>query len=215
MEPTSAAEPRMPRDARTREMDEAVAYALGNKIRNQALVILAEGPRSSKELAKMMGLGVRRVSNHISRLYKAGCIEIAHTAERGNVTEVYYRTVILPYITDEAYRKMTMRERHDVNGVTTQNVLTEMLAAYRAGKLDSDEELWLLWDALMCDEQARKEIAQEQAESYERQKAIAGRAATRLSKSGEVGQTTIIVSMAFDRCRAQLPERRYVPSTES
>jgi len=208
----------MPRDARTREMDEAVAYALGNKIRNQALVILAEGPRSSKELAQMMGLGdpagVRRVSNHITRLYKAGCIEIAFTADKGNVTEVYYRTVILPYITDEAYRKMTMRERHDVNGVTTQNILTETLAAYRAGKMDDDEDLWLLWDALMCDEQARKEIAQEQAESYERQKAIAGRAATRLSKSGEVGQTTIIVSMAFDRCRKELPERRYVPSTE-
>lgn len=215
MEPTSAAAPRMPRDARTREMDEAVAYALGNKIRNQALVILAEGPRSSKELAKMMGLGTRLVSNHISRLYKAGCIEIAFTAERGNVTEVFYRTVILPYITDEAYRKMTMTERHDVNGVTTQNILTEMLAAYRAGKLDNDEDLWLLWDALMCDEQARKEIAQEQAESYERQKAIAGRAATRLCESGEVGQTTIITMMAFDRCRRELPEQCYAPSTES
>ncbi len=215
MEPTSAAAPRMPHDARTREMDEAVAYALGNKIRNQALVILAEGPRSSKELAKMMGLGTRLVSNHISRLYKAGCIEIAFTAERGNVTEVFYRTVILPYITDEAYRKMTMMERRDVNGVTTQNILTETLAAYRAGKMDDDEDLWLLWDALMCDEQARKEIAQEQAESYERQKDIAGRAATRLCESGEVGQTTIIVSMAFDRSRAELPERRYVPPTES
>jgi len=215
MEPTSAEAPRMPRDTRTREMDEAVAYAVGNKIRNQALVILAEGPRSSSELAKMMGLGVKRVSNHIRELYKAGCIEIAYTAEKGNVTEVYYRTVILPYITDEAYRKMTMVERRDVNGVTIQNILTESLAAYRARKMDDDEDLWLLWDALMCDEQARKEIAQEQAESYERQKDIAGRAATRLCESGEVGQTTIIVSMAFDRCRSELPERRYVPPTES
>lgn len=211
----SSAAARKPRDARKREMDEAVAFAVGNKIRNQALAILAEGIRSSSELAKMMGLGVKLVSNHIRELYDSGCIEIAATAEKGNVTEVYYRTVILPYITDEAYRGMTMEERHDVNGVTVQNILNETLAAYRARKMDDDEDLWLLWDALMLDKRAREEIAQEQAESYERQKDIAGGAATRLCESDEVGQTTIIASMAFDRCRSQLPEHRYTPPTES
>jgi DNA-binding transcriptional ArsR family regulator len=205
----------MPRDARKREMNEAVAYAVGHKIRNQALAILAEGMRSSSELAKIMKLGVRRVSNHITELYKSGCIEIAHIGKKGNLDEVFYRTVILPYITDEAYRRMTMIERHDVNGVTVQNIANEMLAAYQAGKLDNDDDLWLLWDALTLDRQARREIAQEKAESYERQKAIAGGAATRLAESGEVGETTIIASLAFDRCRPQLPERRYVPPMKS
>jgi predicted transcriptional regulator len=195
-------------------MDEAVAYAVGNKIRNQALAILAEGMRSSSELAKIMGLGVKLVSNHVRELYDSGCIEIAATAEKGYVTEVYYRTVILPYITDDAYRMMTMEQRHDVNGVTVQNILNETLAAYRAEKMDDDEDLWLLWDALMLDKQARREVAQEQAESYERLKEIAGGAATRLAESGEVGQTTIITSTAFDRCRPQPPERRYTPPTK-
>lgn len=214
IDPTTAPA-RMPRDARKREMNEAVAYAVGHKIRNQALAILAEGARSSSELGKIMKLGVKRVSNHITELYKSGCIEIAHTVKKGNLDEVFYRTVILPYITDEAYRRMTMDERHDVNGVTMQNIANEMLAAYQAGKLDNDDDLWLLWDALTLDRQARREIAQEKAESYERQKAIAGGAATRLAESGEVGETTIIASMAFDRCRPQLPERRYVPPTKS
>jgi DNA-binding transcriptional ArsR family regulator len=205
----------MPRDARKREMNEAVAFAVGHKIRNQALAILAEGMRSSSELAKIMKLGVKRVSNHIKELYESGCIEIAHIGKKGNLDEVFYRTVILPYITDEAYRRMTMDERHDVNGVTVQNITNELLAAYQADKLDNDEDLWLLWDALMTDRQARREIAQEQAESYERQKDIAGAAATRLCESGEVGETTIIASMAFDRCRPQLPERRYTPPTKS
>jgi DNA-binding transcriptional ArsR family regulator len=205
----------MPRDARKREMNEAVAFAVGHKIRNQALAILAEGARSSSELAKIMKLGVKRVSNHIKELYESGCIEIAHIGKKGNLDEVFYRTVILPYITDEAYRRMAMVERHDVNGVTVQNITNELLAAYQADKLDNDEDLWLLWDALMVDRQARREIAQEQAESYERQKDIAGAAATRLCESGEVGETTIIASLAFDRCRPQLPERRYTPPTKS
>jgi DNA-binding transcriptional ArsR family regulator len=212
---SSAAAARKPRDARKREMDEAVAYALGHKVRNQALAILAEGVRSTSELAKIMGLGVKLVSNHIRQLYDSGCIEIAATGKKGNLTEVYYRTVILPYITDEAYRRMTMDERRDVNGVTVQSILNETLTAYSAGKMDDDEDLWLLWDALMLDKQGREEAAQEFAESYERLKDIAGGAATRLCESGEVGQTTIITATAFDRCRAELPERRYTPPTES
>lgn len=215
MKNSTSAAARKPRHARKREMDEAVAFAVGNKIRNQALAILAEGMRSSSELAKMMGLGVKLVSNHIRELYDSGCIEIAATAEKGNVTEVYYRTVILPYITDDAYRRMTMLERHDVNGVTTQNILNETLSAYRAKKMDDDEDLWLLWDALMLDRQARREVAQEQAESYERLKDIAGGAATRLAESGEVGQTIIITATAFNRCRPQPPEHGYTPPTKS
>jgi DNA-binding transcriptional ArsR family regulator len=214
IDPTTAPA-RMPRETRKREMNEAVGYAVGNGIRNQALAILAEGARSSSELAKIMGLGVKRVSNHVKELYECGCIEIASTAKKGNITEVYYRAVILPYITDEAYRRMSMEERHDVNGVTTQNILNEMLAAYRAGKMDDDDDLWLLWDALMLDKQGRREVAQELEESYERLKDIAGHAATRLCESGEVGETTIVTAAAFDRCRSQLPEQRYTPPTES
>lgn len=214
IDPTTAPA-RMPRDARKREMNEAVGYAVGHKIRNQALAILAEGARSCSELARMMKLGVKRVSNHIKELYESGCIEIAAATKKGNLTEVFYRTVILPYITDEAYRRMTMDERHDVNGVTVQNITNELLAAYQAGKLDDDEDLWLLWDALMLDKQGRREVAHELAESYERLKDIAGRAATRLCESAEVGETTIVTVTAFDRCRSELPEQRYAPPTRS
>jgi hypothetical protein len=52
-------------------MDEAVAYALGNAIRNEALAILAEGKRSTSELAKIMNVDVKRLGNHIRRLYEA------------------------------------------------------------------------------------------------------------------------------------------------
>lgn len=210
-----AAVGRKPRNERKRTMDEAVRVALGNWIRNEALSILAEGKRSTSELAKMMGLDVKVLGNHIRELYDCGCIEDAGTATKGNVTERFYRAVILPYITDDAYRAMSQEERRDVNGVTVQSILSETLSSYRAGKMEADENLWLLWDALNLDAQGRREIAEEYAESYERMKDIGGRAAARLCESGETGTTTIITATAFQRSRPRRPERSYTPSTES
>lgn len=211
-EPAQAS--RKPPAERKREMDEAVAYALGNPIRNEALAILAEGKRSTNELAKIMEVDVKLLGNHIRRLYEAGCIEIAGTAKRHNVTETFYRAVILPYITDEAYRAMSIEERRDVNGVTVQSILTETLASYRVGKMESDEDLWLLWDAVPLDLQGRKELADHLAESYETVKDIQGKAATRMCESGETGTTTIVTATAFDRCRPSPPECGYTPSSD-
>jgi regulatory ArsR family protein len=197
-------------------MDEAVRVAVGNWMRNEALSILAEGARSTSELAEIMGVDVKKLGHHVRELYDCGCIEIARVAAKGNVAETYYRTVILPYITDEAYRIMSPEERRDVNGVTVQSILSETLSSYSAGKMETDDDLWLLWDALNLDAQGRQEIADEYAESYERMKDIAGRAADRLCESGGTGTTTIVTATAFQRSRPGRPERRYAPpSTET
>jgi DNA-binding transcriptional ArsR family regulator len=195
-------------------MDEAVAYALGHATRNEALSILAEGPRSTSELAKIMDVEFDPLNKHIGALYKAGCIESAGITKRGNVKATLYRTVILPYITDDAYRAMSMQERRDVNGVTTQAILTETLASYRAGKMETDENLWLLWDALPLDAQGRQELAKHNAESYEDAKEIQARAAARMCKSGETGITTIITTTAFERSRPTRPDHGYTPPSK-
>lgn len=195
-------------------MGDAVAYALGNPIRNEALSILGEGKRSTSELAKEMGVDIKVLGNHIRELYECGCIEDAGTVKKGNVTERFYRSVIVPYITDAAYRRMPLEERRDVNGVTVQSILTEVLAAYRAGKMDADEDLWLLWDALNLDAQGKREAAQECAESYERLVDIHARASARLCESEEVGTMTIVAVTSFTRSRPGRPERGYTPTTE-
>ncbi|HWM55521.1 MAG TPA: ArsR family transcriptional regulator [Solirubrobacterales bacterium] len=209
-----AATRKPPAERKRKKMDEAVAWALGHPVRNEVLSILAEGKRSSSELAKIMDEDVKLVGHHVRELFESGCIEDAGTVARGNVTERFYRTVILPYITDEAYQAMTMEERHDIIGVTIQSILTETLASYRAGKMESDEDLWLLWDALNLDAEGRREVADELAASYERLADIKGRAATRMCESGEAGTTTIVTATAFSRCRQGRPERNYAPSIE-
>lgn len=205
---------RKPLGERKREIDDAVVYALGHWIRNEALSIFAEGKHSTSEIAKMLGEDVRVVSNHIRELYDSGCIESAGTAKKGNVNEQFYRAVILPYITDEAYRNMSVEERRDVNGVTVQSILTEILASFRAGKMESDEDLWLLWDCLNLDAEGRREVSEEFAASYDRLLDIKARSANRLCESGEVGTTTIVTMTSFERSRPGRPDRGYNPSTE-
>ncbi len=206
---------RKPLGDRKRSMDDALAYALKNWIRNEALSILAEGKRSTSELAKLMGLDVKLLGNHVRQLYECGCIEIAEIKKRGNVTETFYRAVVLPYITDEAYRDMTLEERRDVIGVTTLSILTETMASYRAGTMEPDDDLCLLWDALSLDAQGRREVSEEFADSFKRMLRIKGRAAKRLADSGELGTTTIISMTGFERSRPGRPERTYAPFIEN
>jgi DNA-binding transcriptional ArsR family regulator len=206
-----ATAPRKPPGERKREIGDAVAYALGNAIRNVALAVLAEGKRSKSELAKMTGIDLRTMSHHVDELYECGCIEDAGSIKKGNVTERFYRTVILPYITDEAYRNMTLEERRDVNGVTVQSILTETLASFRAGKMEPDEQLWLLWDALNLDVQGKEEVAEELAESYERIQAIHGRATNRLCESGETGTMSFVNFTSFEGVRKTRPAQSYAP----
>jgi DNA-binding transcriptional ArsR family regulator len=206
-----ATAPRKPPGERKREIGDAVAYALGNAIRNVALAVLAEGKRSKSELAKITGIDLRTMSHHVDELYECGCIEDAGSVKKGNVTERFYRTVILPYITDEAYRNMTPEERRDVNGVTVQSILTETLASFRAGKMEPDEQLWLLWDALNLDVRGKEEVAEELAESYERIQAIHGRATNRLCESGETGTMSIVTLTSFERGRNKHPAQSYAP----
>lgn len=211
-----AAAPRKAPGDRKREIGDAVAYALGNAIRNAALAILAEGKRSKSELAKITGIDLRTISHHVDELYECGCIEDAGTfkAKKGNTNERFYRAIVLPYITDEAYRNMSLEERRDVNGVTVQSITTETLSSFRSGKMESDEHLWLLWDALNLDVRGKEEVAEELAESYDRIQAIHGRAANRLAESGETGTMNIVTLTSFERGRNKRPAQSYTPPRE-
>jgi hypothetical protein len=166
------------------------------------------------EIAEIIGEDVKLVGNHIRDLYDSGCIEEAGTAKVRNATEHFYRAVTLPYISDEAYRAMPMEERHEAIGLIIQAILAEVMASYRARKLETDEDVWLGWDCFNLDEQGRKEKNQELDESFERLLAIKGRAANRLAESGETGTTTIVSMMGYERSRPGRPVNCYRPRQE-
>jgi DNA-binding transcriptional ArsR family regulator len=205
---------RKPASERKRGPDEALSYSIGYWIRLEALAILAEGKHSVNEVAEIIGEDVKLVGNHIRDLYDSGCIEEAGTAKVRNATEHFYRAVTLPHIPGEAYRAMSMEERHDAIGIIIQAILAEVMASYRARKLETDEDVWLGWDCFNFDEQGEKEAHQELDETFERLLAIKGRSANRLAKAGETGTNTIISMMGYERSRPGRPVNGYRPRQE-
>ncbi len=178
-----------------------MSYALGHRIRIEVLAILNEGPRSPTEIAKLIGEPVSKVSNHIRELAKDGSIELARVESIGNVNESFYRACKYPFLSDEEFRALPEEERREVVGLALQATVAEALSAFLAGKMVSDERLWLSWRWFNVDAQGRHEIADEQAAHWDRIAEIEARACSRRTESGESAISTIVASLGFLRSR--------------
>jgi DNA-binding transcriptional ArsR family regulator len=204
-----------PASERTRGIDDALTYAVGHRIRIDALAILAEGRHSVSEVASILGLDVKRVSGHIRELYDCGCIEEAGTEKVRNTNQHFYRAVTLPYVSDEAYRAISVEARREIAALIIQAIMAETLASFRARKMDNDENMCLLWDCLSLDAEGKREVRDEIAASFERLIEIKARNANRLSETGETGTTTIVTLTGFERSRPGRPESGYSSPTKN
>jgi DNA-binding transcriptional ArsR family regulator len=200
---------RKPTSERKRSVEEAVAYAVGNGTRIDALAILAEGKHSPSQIAGILGVDTRLVGNHIRELYECGCIESAGTTTVRNVTQHFYRALAIPYFSDEAYQEMPMEARREIIAVLIQAIVAETMASFRAGKMEADDDVYLLWDCVSLDEEGKHELTDEMEAHYERILEIRDRNADRLAEAGESGATTLVSLMAFERSREGRPEKRY------
>jgi DNA-binding transcriptional ArsR family regulator len=200
---------RKPCKERTKRPDEALTHAVNHWIRVEIIAILAEGQFSTGEIAKMIDVDVKNVRGHVKDLYDCGCIEFAGYKEVSGGMRPVYRTLILPVVYDDMYRQMSLKERHDLNGAVSQGILAELVSSYRNEKLDRDEELCLLWDALNLDRQGRRELLKLLTGTWEQAQEIHGRSANRIAKSGEEGETVFVGLLGFERGRPGRPESGY------
>ncbi len=199
---------RKPAAERKKEAADAISYAFGHWIRLEALAILAEGKASVAEMARIIGIGVPRLSGHINGLYEHGCIESLgqEMTGTGNTNEHFYRAVVLPHIDDETFRAMQPFERRDSLGLVAQAVFAESLASLRAGKMDEDENAQIIGRCLWVDGREGKEEVQDHVlEVYEQLVEIKVKSAHRLAKSKERGTTTIVSVTGFERSRPKMP----------
>lgn len=203
-------EGRRPLNERTRRPEEAPSYAVGNRIKLEALIALHEAERSAVEIADMLGEDVKHVTNNLRQLYDAGCIEFVGHRGEGNIRRAVYRAVIRPLVDDETYRGMSIEERHDATGVALQWILAESLSSYRNGRMDHDEDLCLISDEPSLDTEGRRELRELLTAAYSDESGatlvalksvqeIEGRAANRMAESGETGTTMVVGLMAFER----------------
>lgn len=204
-----AATKRTPRSERKRPADEAVAYAVGNGTRIDALAILAEGKRSPSEIAEILGIDTQLVGNHIRELFACGCIESAGTKKVRNVTQHFYTALARPHITDGAYEKMSLKARQEVIGVLIQAMVAETMASFRAGKMEADDDVCLMWDCVGLDARGKRQVSEETQAHFERILEIEKESAKRMAKSGEAEITTLVSLNAFERSRPGQLEKRY------
>lgn len=188
-----------------RSIEDAVAYAVGHRIRIDALAILNEGTASPNEIAKMIGEGVSKVGHHVKELFDSGCIEFVGTEQRRGATEHFYRAIVRPFVSDEEARELPAETKREFAALILQAIMAEGLASLRAGRMDADDDIWMSWRSINLDEQGRREVADEQAASYARIEKIEARCAARLRESEEAGTSTVIAAMGFERSRAGRP----------
>lgn len=207
---------RRPLRKRTRLPDDAPSYAVGHRIRLEALITLHERESSAADIAEVLGEDVRVVTNHLRDLYDAGCIEFVGHKGEGNIRRAVYRAVTRPLISDEEYEEMPLDARHEINGVALQWILAECLSSYRNDKMDRDEALCLITDAPLLDAEGRIELrdlltaswsgeSEDALDALKSAQEIAARAANRMTKSGEAGTTVVVTLMAFERGRVADP----------
>jgi DNA-binding transcriptional ArsR family regulator len=186
---------------RGKSIEEVLAYALGHRIRVQALTILNEGVYSPDEIARIIGEPTNKVSHHIKELLDGGSIELAKTEQVRNTTQHYYRAVEMPYYSDEETAAMTPQQRQVTIGLILQCMIAEAMSSFLAGKMRNDPRIRLSWRWFNIDAQARQEIADEQEQSWARVQKIEADSINRCAVSGEEATSLVVAQMGFRRER--------------
>ncbi len=186
---------------RKRSIEDAVSYAVAHGIRVDILCYLNETPRSPTELAELMGLPLSTIEHHIKELLASCSIELAWVERVRNTNEHFYRAVEIPFYSDEEMWAMPAEARQEIYGLILQSSTAEAMAAFRAGKVSSDPYVCMAWRWFNLDTQGRKDMAEENARSWERRQEIEAESVDRRAITGEEGVSVIVSLLVHERCR--------------
>jgi hypothetical protein len=184
-----------------KSIEEVVSYAVGHRIRVHALVILSEGVFTAEEVARIIGEPTNRVAHHIKELVERGSIELAKTEQARNTIRHYYRAVEMPIYSDEEVAAMTPQQRQIIAGLCLQQMMAEAMAAFWAGNMNNDPRVFLVQRWFNVDARGREEIADEQAQFWERMMDIETEALNRCAKTGEEPRSVIVAELGYFRER--------------
>lgn len=184
-----------------RSIEEAVSYAVANRIRVEVLAALNERSYSGAELARIVHQPLSTVTHHIEELLKSRSIEVAKTEQVRNITQNFYRAVEIPFFTDEEMEALPSEARQEIYGLILQSAMAEALASFWAGKITNDPRSVIVWRWYNVDDEGRRAIADEQARSWERIREIEAESATRQAESGEESRSILVTSLGYERGR--------------
>lgn len=186
---------------RGKSIEEVIAYAVGHRTRVRILSLLNDGTYTPSELSELLDISIERLSHHVRELADGGSIELAKVEKVRNVDRHYYRTVEMPFLSDEDVAAMTPMQRQVSAGLVIQNVIAELMAAFWAGKIRDDPRCWLAWRCFSVDAEGRNAIADEQQHFWDRMHEIEAESIARQANSGEEPMPVVVSELAFERER--------------
>jgi DNA-binding transcriptional ArsR family regulator len=184
-----------------REIQEAVSYAVGHRIRVEILAALHEQAASAIELSRIVRQPLSTVTHHVKELLEAGSIGVERTEKVRSVEQRFY--VISPiYFSDEDMEGMSPEELQNLVRYLLQGLMAEALAAFWAGRVTpADPRLFVSWTWFNVDEEGRAAIADEQARSWRRFYEIEREAAARCAEAEEEPFSVTVSALSLKRAR--------------
>ncbi|HET9154311.1 MAG TPA: winged helix-turn-helix domain-containing protein [Solirubrobacterales bacterium] len=192
-----------------KRIEDAVQYALAHKVRVAILILLNEASYTVAEIARLIEVEPKNVSNHIRRMLEDGSIEIAKMEERRGTTVFWYQLAPgIPYYSKEKAERAPEMERQVTAGLVCLSGTAELMAALFAGNL-ADPRTILFWDWFNYDQQGREDAEVANVEHLDRLREIECESMNRSAESGE--ETTPILLALYSFVRARKPRKRNCP----
>jgi DNA-binding transcriptional ArsR family regulator len=187
---------------RGREIQDAVSYAVGHRIRVEILTALHEkGSASAIELSRVVRQPLSTVTHHVGELLKSGSIRIERTEKVRSVDQRFYCLLNPVYVSDEDLAALSEEERQEIFRSILQSMMAEALASFWAGKFNADPRHFVSWAWFNVDAEGREQIAEEQDRSWRRIDEIEEEAAARCAESGESPFSVLVSSLGVERAR--------------
>jgi DNA-binding transcriptional ArsR family regulator len=175
-----------------------MAKALAHPLRAKVLNRLNEGVASPNELSRELGEPLGNVSYHVKALLELGCIELVDTAQRRGAIEHYYRALTRARLDESAFKKLPASIRGELSGAVVEEAIGDIAKAFKAGTFDAREDRHASFNALVLDEQAWGELAEQLNQLVARAGELAEASAKRLKgKADDEAVSASLVVAAY------------------
>jgi DNA-binding transcriptional ArsR family regulator len=181
-----------------RAAEAAITHLMNHEVRLDAFLATFEAMASPKEVAKLLKRPLSDASFHMKELRKGGVVEVVKRAKRRGAIEHYYRAVKPPEVDEEEWKAMPRSARRRIVALGLQVIVADALSALRHGKLEADDNMYLVWMPMRLTPEGEDKITDLQAEMYARMTAI--KAEDGIPDDEETGETMrVAVMLWFER----------------
>lgn len=183
-----------------------VAFAVLHPTRLDAYVIFMERQATSpKEVAEILELDIGEVSYHVAELHADKVIRLVKSEPRRGAVEHFYAAVAKPEVSDEEWRAMPRRSRRDFAATLLLAIVAEGLSSLDHGKMESDDDLYLLWIPARLTAEGQAEAYEVQADAHVQLEEVIAHDQERQTGNAERLPVRIYGMLGFERSRSGKP----------